>query len=53
MELKITLKEAEKILLEWAQNKFGDAFNSVEIKTYTYSGEIKFTKEETQDATQN
>ena len=47
MELKITLKEAEKILLEWAQYKFGDEFNAVEIKTYTYSGEIKFTKEET------
>ena len=47
MELKITAKEAEKILLEWAQAKFPDAFNSVEIETYTYSGEIKFTKEET------
>ena len=50
MELKITLKEAEKILLEWAQNKFGDAFNSVEIKTYSY--DVKFTTEETQDAAQ-
>jgi hypothetical protein len=47
MELKITTKEAEQILLEWAHAKFPDAFNAVEIKTYTYSGEIKFTKEET------
>jgi hypothetical protein len=45
MELKITLKEAEKILLEWAQYKFGDEFNAVEIKTYSY--DVKFTKEET------
>ena len=52
MELKITTTEAEKILLEWAQAKFGDVFNTVEIKTYSYSGEVKFTKEETQDATQ-
>jgi hypothetical protein len=47
MELTITTKEAEQILLEWAQARFDFAFNSVEIKTYTYSGEIKFTKEET------
>ena len=40
MELKITTTEAEKILLEWAQARFPDAFNAVEIKTYTYSGEI-------------
>ena len=53
MELKITTTEAEKILLEWAQAKFPDAFNAVEIKTYSYSGEIKFTKEETPDAAQN
>ena len=50
MELKITLKEAEKILLEWAQYKFGDEFNAVEIKTYSY--DVKFTKEETPDAAQ-
>ena len=37
---------------EWAQAKFGDVFNTVEIKTYSYSGEIKFTKEETPDAAQ-
>ena len=53
MELKITTTEAEKILLEWAQARFPDAFNAVEIKTYSYSGEIKFTKEETPDAAQN
>jgi hypothetical protein len=52
MELKITYTEAEKILLEWAQARFPDAFNAVEIKTYSYSGEIKFTKEETPDAAQ-
>ena len=51
MELKITYTEAEKILLEWAQAKFGDAFNTVEL-TYGYRGEIKFTKEETKDAAQ-
>jgi len=52
MELKITTKEAEQILLEWAQARFPDAFNLVEIKTYTYSSEIIFTKEETADAAQ-
>jgi hypothetical protein len=52
MELKITITEAEKILLEWAQAKFPDAFNTVEINTYTYRGEIRFTKQETQDAAQ-
>ena len=52
MELKITYTEAEKILLEWAQAKFGDAFNTVKIRTYSYNGEIKFTKEETPDAAQ-
>jgi hypothetical protein len=50
MELKITTKEAEQILLEWAQARFDFAFNSVEIKTYSY--DVKFTKEETQDAAQ-
>ena len=49
MELKITATEAEKILLEWAQARFPDAFNKVEINTYTYRGEIAFTKEETQE----
>jgi hypothetical protein len=49
MELKITTTEAEKILLEWAQAKFPDAFNTVEIRTYSYNGEIKFTKEETSE----
>lgn len=53
MELKITTTEAEKILLEWAQAKFGDVFNKVEINTYTYRGEVRFTKEETPDAAQN
>ena len=51
MELKITTTEAEKILLDWAQAKFGsvydDVFNTVEIKTY--SGQIIFTKEESSD----
>ena len=51
MELKITTTEAEKILLDWAQAKFGnafdDVFNKVEINTYTYRGEVRFTKEET------
>jgi hypothetical protein len=50
MELKITTKEAEKILLEWAQARFPDAFNAVEIRSYTY--DVKFTKEETPDAAQ-
>lgn len=52
MELKITTTEAEKILLEWAQAKFPDAFNTVEIRSYSYSDAIKFTKEETPDAAQ-
>ena len=51
MELKITTTEAEKILLEWAQARFPDAFNAVEL-SYGYRGEIKFTKEETPDAAQ-
>ena len=47
MELRITIKEAEQILLEWAQAKFPGAFNTVDIETYSYSKPVKFTKEET------
>ena len=49
MELKITTKEAEQILLEWAQARFPDAFNTVEIRSYSYNDAIKFTKEETSE----
>jgi hypothetical protein len=50
MELKMTVTEAEKILLDWAQVKFGDMFNKVEIRCYNY--DVKFTKEDTQNAAQ-
>ena len=53
MELKITLKEAEKILLEWAQAKFPDMFNQVEIDDrYSYSKTFTFSKKEPKDESQ-
>jgi|APGre2960657423_1045063.scaffolds.fasta_scaffold02351_3 hypothetical protein len=52
MKLTMTQAEAEKILLEWAQNKFPDQFNTVEFDSYSYSKTFTFTKEETKDATQ-
>lgn len=52
MKLTMTQTEAEKILLEWAQNKFPDQFNTVEFDSYSYSKTFIFTKEETKDATQ-
>jgi len=50
MKLTMTQAEAEKILLEWAQNKFPDQFNTVEFDSYSYSKTFTFTKEETKDA---
>jgi hypothetical protein len=52
MKLTMTQAEAEKILLEWAQNKFPDQFNTVEFDSYSYSKTFTFTKEEIKDATQ-
>jgi hypothetical protein len=52
MKLTMTQAEAEKILLEWAQNKFPDQFNTVEFDSYSYSKTFTFTKEETKDAAQ-
>jgi hypothetical protein len=53
MELKITLPEAERLLLEWAQAKFPDMFNQVNIDDrYSYSKTFTFTKEEPKDEPQ-
>jgi hypothetical protein len=52
MKLTMTQAEAEKILLEWAQNKFPDQFNTVEFDSYSYSKTFTFSKEEIKDATQ-
>lgn len=53
MELKITIEEAEKILLAWAQTYFKEGqFDKVKIDLYSYSKQITFTKEESKDATQ-
>lgn len=52
MKLTMTQAEAEKILLEWAQNKFPDQFNIVEFDSYSYSKTFTFSKEEIKDATQ-
>ena len=52
MELKITLPEAERLLLEWAQAKFPDMFNEVNFDTYGYSKTFTFTKEESKDESQ-
>ena len=46
MELKITLPEAERLLLEWAQAKFPDMFNEVDFDQYGYSKTFTFTKKE-------
>jgi hypothetical protein len=47
MELKLTIEEAQKVLLEWAQTKFGDAFNKVQKEGYSFNESFVFTKEET------
>jgi len=52
MKLTMTQAEAEKILLEWAQNKFPDQFNTVEFDSYSYSKTFTFSKEEIKDAAQ-
>jgi hypothetical protein len=52
MKLTMTQAEAEKILLEWAQNQFPSQFNTVEFDSYSYSKTFTFSKEETKDATQ-
>ena len=49
MELKITLPEAERLLLEWAQAKFPDMFNKVDFDQYGYNKTFTFTKEEPKD----
>jgi hypothetical protein len=49
MELKLTTEEAQKILLEWARAKFGDAFNCVRKEGYSYTESFVFTKVETDD----
>jgi hypothetical protein len=52
MKLTMTQAEAEKILLEWAQAKFPNEFNTVELDYYSYSKTFTFTKEETKDGSQ-
>jgi hypothetical protein len=47
MELNLTTAEAKKILLDWAQAKFGDLFNCVSKEGYSYSETFVFTKVET------
>ena len=50
MELKLTTEEAKKILLDWAQAKFGDLFNCVSKEGFAaYSETFVFTKVETDD----
>ena len=48
MELKITLPEAERLLLEWAQAKFPDLFNEVRMDDRTFT----FTTQESKDESQ-
>ena len=48
MELKITLPEAERLLLEWAQAKFPDMFNEVRMDYRIFT----FTKQELKDEPQ-
>jgi hypothetical protein len=50
MKLTMTQAEAEKILLEWAQAKFPNEFNTVELDSYSKT--FTFTKEETKDGSQ-
>ena len=52
MELKLTMDEAKKILLEWAQAKFGDAFNTVSEGGYSYNKDFTFLKVEGNDEAQ-
>ena len=53
MELKITLPEAERLLLEWAQAKFPDMFDQVQIDDrYSYTQTFTFTKEDPKDEPQ-
>jgi hypothetical protein len=52
MELKITLPEAERLLLEWAQAKFPDMFDQVETDRYSYTKTFTFTKQEPKDESQ-
>jgi hypothetical protein len=53
MELKITLPEAERLLLEWAQAKFPDMFDEVAIDDrYSYRQTFTFSKKEPKDESQ-
>jgi len=54
MELKITQSEAERLLLEWAQAKFPDMFNQVELddRYSSYSKTFTFSKKEPKDEPQ-
>jgi len=52
MELKLTMDEAKKILLEWARAKFGDEFNTVSEGGYTYNKDFTFLKVEGNDEAQ-
>jgi len=52
MELKLTMDEAKKILLEWARSKFGDEFNTVSEGGYTYNKDFTFLKVEGNDEAQ-
>ena len=52
MELKITMDEAKKILLEWAQAKFVDEFNTVSEGGYSYNKDFTFIKVEANDEAQ-
>jgi hypothetical protein len=52
MKLTLTQAEAEKVLLEWAQDKFPGQFNKVEFDAYSYNKTFIFTNEEPIDAPQ-
>ena len=45
MELELTKKEVQQIVLKWASERFGDEFNHVEIDRYS-GGYCRLTKEE-------
>ena len=52
MKLTLTQAEAEKVLLQWAQDKFPGQFNKVELDGYSYNKTFTFTNEEPIDAAQ-
>ena len=52
MKLTLTQAEAEKVLLQWAQDKFPGQFNKVELDSYSYNKTFTFTNEEPIDVAQ-